>query len=576
MSSNPDNSVQQIPLANIARDPDQPRKIFDAKSLAAMATDIKARGVIQPITLRPNPDQAGRYIIVFGERRYRASKKAKLETIPAIITQADRDPLDRYIDQAAENIQRDGFKPMEMAQFFEDLHQKHGLKITDIPATLKARGLRVLERSYITNMRRLLDLPAWAKDWINDDRISPSHGKYILAARELEPVLDEIKGELEEWISDDIDGDSRPPNLADLNTIIGTAFETAGHADLYHQHNHRNGFDPESECKGCKNYRRIAGYARYQADRWFCLVEDCRNEKTSAHQAALDEQRQADQAAQRKANAKANAEREKAARESDQPTNQPAATDHGTGNPVDDAIAAAMQTSDTTTNEPPPPPEADLPEMTEAQAARAAGRIERTEQHLDAWLRDQLVEHLADDEATRYKLILWIAAGAPGLTDKLGYHRYDCIGRADYDYSDYDNRQRKRDFESNGINITLQSLIDPADLEASIATTAIGNLDRANLRRLAHHVGIELEGRYTINRDYLEIKTRLELLETTPTAVRECFGNWSKQTSGAKAGELVDWLLEWPQQYGVPADLAAMYAAHAPAAADTQEREAAK
>lgn len=569
------DNVQHIELAHISRDKHQPRKIFDARSIKALADDITARGVIQPITVRPDPDNDGRYIIVFGERRYRASEKAGRDSIPCLVQATERDPLDRYIDQAAENIQRDGFKPLEMAQFFEDLHQRHGIKISDIPQVLKERGLRVLDRSYITNMRRLLGLPKWAKADINAERLTPAHGKYILAARELETVLDNIRQGIADYIDEnDDDGQQRPPNLADLHDIIADAFDEAGHPDLYRMHRNQNSFDPEQSCKGCSHYRRIAGIASWQPAKWYCLQQTCLDQKVTAYRAELDEQRQREQAERRKANA----ERERAIREANARREQAAATlppapaDDDAGNMVDDTIAAAMAgSSDSPTepqasasdNTPPAPSIDDLPEMTDAQKRLAAGRVERTQQYLDNWLRGQLVEHLADDEATRYRVILWLAAGAPGYMVNGYSASAGDLGQpasCTYDHT----RDGMRDPRDHGINLTLQGILEADQLELDIVNTAIEHLDRDNLRRLAHHVGIELEGRYSISREYLEIKSRLELLESTPIDVRQCFGNWSKQTRGAKASELVDWLLEWPRQYGVPADLAAMYAASAP------------
>ena len=101
-------------LDDIDEDPEQPRHEFDANGLLELAATIRDRGVRQPISVRPNTQQAGRWVLNFGARRLRASKLAGLTEIPAFVDTT----ADDY-DQVIENEQREGLKPLEIALFVQ-------------------------------------------------------------------------------------------------------------------------------------------------------------------------------------------------------------------------------------------------------------------------------------------------------------------------------------------------------------------------------------------------------------------------------------------------------------------------
>ncbi|MBE2242525.1 MAG: ParB/RepB/Spo0J family partition protein [Burkholderiaceae bacterium] len=103
-----------LPIDSIDEDPDQPRREFDASTLQELADTIRDRGVRQPISVRPYPQIAGRWVLNFGARRLRASKLAGLSTIPAFVDAS----TDSY-DQVIENEQREGLKPLELALFVQ-------------------------------------------------------------------------------------------------------------------------------------------------------------------------------------------------------------------------------------------------------------------------------------------------------------------------------------------------------------------------------------------------------------------------------------------------------------------------
>ena len=141
--------LRQIPLELIAANPQQPRRQFDEESLVTLAESIRARGVIQPVLVRPLA--GGRYELVAGERRWRAAQIAELETIPAVVRQHDdAGSLELAV---IENMAREDLNPVEEARACAGLVEELGLTREEV-------GLRVgRSRVAVSNLIRLLDLP---------------------------------------------------------------------------------------------------------------------------------------------------------------------------------------------------------------------------------------------------------------------------------------------------------------------------------------------------------------------------------------------------------------------------------
>jgi ParB family transcriptional regulator, chromosome partitioning protein len=147
-----------LPLAAIDEDREQPRHEFDANALQALADTIRERGVRQPVSVRPNLQQAGRWLLNFGARRLRAAKLAGLTEIPAFIDTT----ADSY-DQVIENEQREGLKPLELALFV----QKR-LALGDNQAKI-ARCLGK-SRQWVTLATALIEAPDWLLDAYRQQR----------------------------------------------------------------------------------------------------------------------------------------------------------------------------------------------------------------------------------------------------------------------------------------------------------------------------------------------------------------------------------------------------------------------
>lgn len=173
-------STSEIEISKIEPNPYQPRTEFNQEALEELAASIKLLGLIQPITVRPLPD--GRYQIISGERRFRASQIAGLETIPAYIRKTDDQGM---LEMAiVENIQREDLDSIEVALSFQRLIEECNL-------TQEAMAERVgKKRATVTNYLRLLRLPAEIQFAIRAKKISMGHAKALLS---LENDTDQLK-----------------------------------------------------------------------------------------------------------------------------------------------------------------------------------------------------------------------------------------------------------------------------------------------------------------------------------------------------------------------------------------------
>lgn len=168
------SSISEVDINLIAANPHQPRTHFDEEALNDLAASIKELGVISPITLRKNDN--GTYLIIAGERRYRASKLIGLRTIPAYIkTAADEQVMEMAL---IENIQREDLNAIEIALTFYRLMEEYKL-------TQERLSERVgKKRTTITNYLRLLRLPAEIQMGIKDKKIEMGHARAILGVQD--------------------------------------------------------------------------------------------------------------------------------------------------------------------------------------------------------------------------------------------------------------------------------------------------------------------------------------------------------------------------------------------------------
>lgn len=177
------NRVQKILIEDIRPNPDQPRREFDKKALDELSASIKRHGVLQPIIVVRTTSPNG-YLIVAGERRYRAAKAAKLKEMPAIVRSLEE--LEQIELSLIENIQRVDLSPMEQAMSVYRLQQQFNLALDEIAKKLGKAP------STVSNLSRLLQLSDSAKQALNEGKISEGHARAILALKGDEPKQDEL------------------------------------------------------------------------------------------------------------------------------------------------------------------------------------------------------------------------------------------------------------------------------------------------------------------------------------------------------------------------------------------------
>lgn len=165
-----DTRIETLPLREIEPDPGQPRKTFDDETLAELSASIAEHGLLQPIAVRPKP--SGGYLIVAGERRWRAGRMAGLTEVPVIV----KDVTDEQAMELAlvENLQREDLDPVEEATGIRELMTR-----CDLTQEQAARKLGK-SRSALANSLRLLSLPETVLELLKSGFITIGHAKVVL------------------------------------------------------------------------------------------------------------------------------------------------------------------------------------------------------------------------------------------------------------------------------------------------------------------------------------------------------------------------------------------------------------
>ena len=173
--------VREIDVARIRPNPEQPRTQFDDGSLEELAQSIRERGVLQPILLRSDGEG---FMIVAGERRWRAAQRAQLHTIPAIVRDIDESAIAELA--LIENIQREDLNPLEEAEGFRQLIKRHGHTQDGVAQIIHK------SRSHVANLLRLLDLPEFVRQSLLQGDISMGHARAVATASDPEALTREV------------------------------------------------------------------------------------------------------------------------------------------------------------------------------------------------------------------------------------------------------------------------------------------------------------------------------------------------------------------------------------------------
>jgi ParB family chromosome partitioning protein len=165
--------VRQVPIHAIQPNPRQPRTHFDEEALNDLAASIRAHGLIQPLVLTTNPRRPDLYALIAGERRWRAAQRAGLQSVPAIIREAN----DQQLVELAliENVQRADLDPLEEAHAYATLLDEFGLTQAEVAERVGK------SRSAVANAVRLLHLPQPVQESLAAGQISAGHARSLLA-----------------------------------------------------------------------------------------------------------------------------------------------------------------------------------------------------------------------------------------------------------------------------------------------------------------------------------------------------------------------------------------------------------
>ena len=182
----PQNSVVEIEIDQIRKNPYQPRKHFDEKALLELAESIKEHGLLQPVVVIEDLDG---FMLIAGERRLRAAKIAGLSKIKAIVAKIDKSKYREFA--LIENIQRENLSALELAQAYKELIEEYGITQEELAKIVKK------SRTHITNTLRLLSLSNYAQKALQEGKITPGHAKVLvgLDEKEQQVLVDSIVGQ---------------------------------------------------------------------------------------------------------------------------------------------------------------------------------------------------------------------------------------------------------------------------------------------------------------------------------------------------------------------------------------------
>jgi ParB family chromosome partitioning protein len=192
----PLREARTIRLENLARDPEQPRQVFDAESLDRLAKSLISRGQLQPIRVRWSQEQ-GKYLIVAGERRWRAAMLAGMESLQAVVIERELTPAEILQEQIVENCLREDLQPIEQAQAFRVLMETNGWSARRVGEELN------MANSTIVKALALLDLAPAVQEQVETGKIAPAVAYEVSKLQSAEEQLEVADRVLSEKLTRD-------------------------------------------------------------------------------------------------------------------------------------------------------------------------------------------------------------------------------------------------------------------------------------------------------------------------------------------------------------------------------------
>ena len=179
-----DNKSNTVSISDLSRNPYQPRQYFSEEKLEELANSIKKNGIIQPIAVRPNKSENGKYEIVAGERRWLAAQRAGLHDIPVVILDlSDVESLEVAI---VENIQRDDLNPIEEARGYKRLNEEFKYDHDSISKLMSK------SRSHISNTLRLLTLPSDVIAMLEEGTLTSGQARPLIGIANASSIAEEV------------------------------------------------------------------------------------------------------------------------------------------------------------------------------------------------------------------------------------------------------------------------------------------------------------------------------------------------------------------------------------------------
>ncbi|MDA9619109.1 ParB/RepB/Spo0J family partition protein [Candidatus Pelagibacter bacterium] len=178
------DEISRVDISDLVRNPYQPRETFNEVKLEELANSIKKNGIIQPIAVRPNKSQSGKYEIVAGERRWLAAQKAGLHDIP--VTVLDLTDVESLEVAIVENIQRDDLNPVEEARGYKRLSEEFNYDHEHISKLMSK------SRSHVSNTLRLLSLPADIISMLEEGTLTSGQARPLIGLINASEIAEEI------------------------------------------------------------------------------------------------------------------------------------------------------------------------------------------------------------------------------------------------------------------------------------------------------------------------------------------------------------------------------------------------
>ena len=168
------STIKRLPVEQLNPNRANPRRDFDADQLEELTSSIRENGIMQPLLVRPNPDEPGKYEIIAGERRWRAAQRAGLTDVPVIVRDVDdKESLELAI---IENVQRADLNPLEEAMGYGQLMEQFDYTQQDLAQVIGK------SRSHVANTLRLLKLPRDVRDMLARGELTAGHARALITA----------------------------------------------------------------------------------------------------------------------------------------------------------------------------------------------------------------------------------------------------------------------------------------------------------------------------------------------------------------------------------------------------------